>query len=51
MARIDPNNIEKWEYTETPIKIKLKPRLKIKVKEVDIKKRDTWIGVNKKQKW
>ena len=30
MARIDPNNIEKWENIETPIKIKLKPRPKIK---------------------
>jgi hypothetical protein len=49
MARIDPNNIEKWEYTETPVKIKLKPRPK--TKEVPDKKRDTWIGVNKKQRW
>ena len=49
MARIDPNNIEKWEYTETPVKIKLKPRPKIK--EVNDKKKDTWIGVNKKQRW
>lgn len=49
MARIDPNNIEKWEYTETPIKIKLKPRPK--TKEVADKKKDTWIGVNKKQRW
>ncbi len=37
MARIDPNNIEKWEYTETPVKIKLKPRPK--TKEVPDKKR------------
>lgn len=49
MARIDPNNIEKWEYTETPVKIKLKPRPK--TKEVVDKKKDTWIGVNKKQRW
>ena len=49
MARIDPNNIEKWEYTETPVKIKLKPRPK--TKEVSDKKKDTWIGVNKKQRW
>jgi hypothetical protein len=49
MARIDPNNIEKWENTETPVKIKLKPRPKIK--EVNDKKKDTWIGVNKKQRW
>jgi len=49
MARIDPNNIEKWEYTETPVKIKLKPRPK--TKEVADKKKDTWIGVNKKQRW
>lgn len=49
MARIDPNNIEKWEYTETPVKIKLKPRPK--TKEVPDKKKDTWIGVNKKQRW
>lgn len=49
MARIDPNNIEKWEYTETPVKIKLKPRPK--TKEAPDKKKDTWIGVNKKQRW
>ena len=49
MARIDPNNIEKWENIETPVKIKLKPRPKIK--EVNDKKRDSWIGVNKKQRW
>jgi hypothetical protein len=49
MARIDPNNIEKWENTETPVKIKLKPRPK--TKEATDKKKDTWIGVNKKQRW
>ena len=49
MARIDPKNIEKWEYTETPVKIKLKPRPK--TKQVVDKKKDTWIGVNKKQRW
>ena len=49
MARIDPKNIEKWEYTETPVKIKLKSRPKIK--ESTDKKRDSWIGVNKKQRW